>query len=1095
MLKFILGTAGSGKTHNIIGEIKRLTERGVEGAYLLVPEQYSFECEKMLIKTLGAAAANKVKVVSFTSLSREILTATGGLSAKIADESTRLILMGQAVESVSDKLLAYSSFSSNHGFALKLVKDITELKQAALTPEKLMECAEKVESKGLKRKLNDVSLIMASYDKLLSGKFIDPEDLTTVTAQKANDNNWFKGKHIFVDGFTGFTRSQYLLIEAAIKAAERAVFAFTVTNADKKCEDIFSNIRKEIEIVRSIASKYGVKEDAPLTLTSPYVSKGIRALDLLLRGETPQDNEDISEVIITECETKADEALFCAAEIRKIVREEGAFWRDFVVITGGEAGYEAALENAMKKHKVPIFISKKTPMCELALARFVSAVLDTVRYSYRTEDLLRYIKSGLCPLTDEEIDALENYVYVWNIKGKEWKQEWTKNPNGLYESRESAEKTAQKLEILNSLRKRVIAPIEKFESGIGGGAKGIVTALFTLINELKVQENLANFSKWQRDQGDYSAAAKNSGSWNSLISSLDRITYCYSDRPLTFNSFCDLITTSFKSESVGQIPKRTDEVVFGTAERIRPSRPKYVFVLGANYGVLPAGVSNTGLFSLSERNQMSEAGAMLPDRYLGAVCEQDYFFYTSVMSSSEKVYITYRTKNQGAEIKPNLAVSKMLKKLKINKGIYSFKAVGIEGLESYETGFSYAAANWENMNDELATLAQALNNNPEYSQKTKRLGKGITQTESHISNETASRLYSKDMYISPSRVEKYYSCPFSYFCSYGLGVSPRRRAELNSQIRGTVTHHVLECIIKKYRDSFDELTEEVAAKEIKGFIKDYFDKEKVDITSIDAASQIALRAVEEGLLEVVLKLAEEFRQSGFIPSGFEVPIGRENGVNPPKIIGENCTVKLNGSVDRVDIAEGEDKKYVRIIDYKTGTKKFSLSDVFVGLNMQMLLYLASIVEDRDKVFGEVAPAGILYDQPLPSPSENGFTLSRDGILTSDISALTLMEKELKKKYIPAKLKNDGELDAYSKVVSEENFDVIFKYIKRMTVNMGENLLKGHIEPMPAKTETTDGCKYCDFRAVCGMEQHDREISDEKRTNQEIIELMKEEVEK
>ena len=111
-----------------------------------------------------------------------------------------------------------------------------------------------------------------------------------------------------------------------------------------------------------------------------------------------------------------------------------------------------------------------------------------------------------------------------------------------------------------------------------------------------------------------------------------------------------------------------------------------------------------------------------------------------------------------------------------------------------------------------------------YSQKTKRLGKGITQTESHISTETASRLYSKDMYISPSRVEKYYSCPFSYFCSYGLGVSPRRRAELNSQIRGTVTHHVLECIIKKYRDSFDELTEEVAAKEIKGFIKDYFDK-------------------------------------------------------------------------------------------------------------------------------------------------------------------------------------------------------------------------------------------------------------------------------
>ncbi len=1092
MLKFILGTAGSGKTYSIISEIKKLTDEGKSGIFLLVPEQYSFECEKLLLNSLGVKAANRVNVVTFTKLCREILSSTGGLSARIADEGVRLILMGQALESLKDKLTVYTSFSSSHGFAAKLMKDITELKQAAVTPEILSRCADEVSSAGLREKLKDISLIMESYDTYIKGKFIDPEDMPTVAAEKAAEAAWFRDKYIFFDGFTGFTHSQYLIIESAIRNAAEIAFSFTVENENKTETDIFSNIRKEIRLIREIASKYGIKENSLPPLTKSYSAEGISKLDLCLRNKavTPAENNSVH---IAECETKDDEAEFCAAEIRRRVRQEGARWRDFIIITGSGADYENTVEKAMKKHNVPIFISKKTLMCDLPLARFVTAALEVVKNKYRTEDVLKYLKSGLCTLSEDEVDQLENYIYVWNIKGDTWKRNWDMNPAGLYETKENPEFTAEKLNQLNRMRISIISPLEKFENSIDNTAEKTVAALFNLIQECKVKESLKNYSDWQRAEGNYQSASLSAGSWDSLIAILDRITYCYSDIPLTFQSFCDLIETSFNTQSVGQIPQRTDEVIFGTAERIRPMRPKNVFILGANYGVFPSSVSNNGLFSLSEREEMTKAGASLPDRYLGAVCEQEYFFYTSAVAASNSVYITYRTKNKGAEMKPSLQVKRVAEKLKIQKVKYTQNSINPQNAESVESLFSFLAANFNEGGQTVATFKEFLSQDDEYKTKVEKLGKGIEQTERYINGDIAKKLYDKNMYISPSRVEKYYSCPFSYFCQYGLGLTKLKKAEVNSQIRGTVTHYVLENILKKYKDNLGALDEKKAAEEIEHYIKEYFCEVKVDITTIDTPSKIALKAVEEGLLETVLSLKEEFLQSKFYPTGFEVPIGKKEWVDPPEIEGDGCSVKFVGSVDRVDLGALETgEKYVRIIDYKTGAKKFTLSDVYQGVNMQMLLYLMSITEDKKKTFGEVIPAGILYDSPLPSASENGFSPVRNGILTSDILPLSMMEEDIQGKYIPAKLKKDGSLSALSSVTDQENFEVIFKFIKKKTVEMAENLLDGYIEAKPVKTKTTDGCKYCEMRAVCGKESNDNENVTEIQDN--VIEMMKNEVE-
>ena len=44
---------------------------------------------------------------------------------------------------------------------------------------------------------------------------------------------------------------------------------------------------------------------------------------------------------------------------------------------------------------------------------------------------------------------------------------------------------------------------------------------------------------------------------------------------------------------------------------------------------------------------------------------------------------------------------------------------------------------------------------------------------------------------------------------------------------------------------------------------------------------------------------------------------------------------------------------MRVVDYKTGYKDFKLTDVFLGLSLQMLIYLAALSENTG-----LLPAGV-----------------------------------------------------------------------------------------------------------------------------------------
>ena len=1099
MVSFVLGTAGSGKTYNLISRIDELSRSGKNDILFLVPEQASFECERELLKTLGVKNANMVKVVSFTRLCSTILSDLGGLGARVADDGTRLILLSEALESLKDNLNVYSKFSGV-GFAERLIKDISELKQAALTPDKLKECASKVENQSLALKLVDIADIMSCYDSLLGNKFIDPEDIIGVTAQKSAEANWFKGKHLFIDGFTGFTRSQYELLEMAIRSCENVTISFTSDNDVLTSDtELFANIKKEISFIKSLADKYAVKVDNPLILTeSRAKSPELADLEALLRGQTVSYSSAPENIKLCPCMSPRDEVEFVANEICRQVRENGRRWRDFVIITGSGANLDKTVASVMKKYDIPCFVSTNKLLCDLPVSRFVMASLLAIKGGYKTEDVFSYLKSGLADITDDEINTLENYVYLWSISGKKWLTEWDMSPFGIDENDTPKEKIEEILDEINDIRKRAITPLVELASSMKNTATDMVKGVYNFLVKCNTPKKLKEYRDLLEEQGEYAAASLQGTSWDKLITVLDRITNSIADSKISIQRFADILLAAFAAETVGEIPQRTDEVIFGTADRLRPLRPAVVFVMSANIGVFPAGISNSGIFTISERNEMERVNAPLPDRYLAAATEQNYLFYTALCSATEQVYITYSRMNSGAELKPSRDVTKIREAFGFGeeKGakVYAFNNDTEATFERPGPAFSYLSMNMDANNETISSLKEALSDLPEYSKKI-MLVEGSKEKANSISSEIAGKLYSNNLYLSASRVETFYSCPFSYFCRYGLKATPKRRASLESRERGTVAHYVFEKVLGKYQGNFAALDSKTALKEANETIDEYFSKIGADINNLDAASRYAISCISELICEVLTFVAKDFATNEFLPAAFELGIGYDGMLPPLTVKAENSTVNIKGKIDRVDICPTEDGTAVRIVDYKSSAKAFNLAHVLEGRNMQMLIYLCAVVESNVGLFSSSLPAGILYVQALPSAKQDDFSVKPSAFLVDDAKTLSKMDKDLLGEFIPVRTTKTGAIDKRSPVVSMEDFEIIFKYVKSKIANMANEIRNGNISIDPLEVGKKSGCDYCEFRSVCGKEMDAviRTSEFEKCSNSEVIEMMKGEV--
>lgn len=1091
MLKFVIGTAASGKTTTIHQMIKKQVDEK-EQFILLVPEQNTFETEKAMLELFGGGFMSKVTVLSFTRMCEQAGQLYGGIAGFHIDDSQRNVLMARSLKKLAPHLKIFSKYISSTSFINQMVSVIKEFKTAGISSSMLISVCDKFKNSTFAEKISEISMIFSTYDDMLKGVYIDPLDDLENFYQKAIDFSFFKGKTIYIDAFKGFTGLQLKILKLMILHAEKVVISFCCRQkSDLVDSGVFSNIYSTIDVLENYAKEHGVEIDKPVLLDEPrYISKEIFALEkAITTNEKIKFEGKNKNVKILAFDTVIKEIDYVLKTIRRLVRTENYRFKDFVIIARDISKYERRISLASKKYDIPCFLDKRRSLMLSPVAKFVLYLLKSAQ-SLNSESILSLLKTELFCISSEELTAIEEYVYIWDINSDAWTEEWNMNPHGFTSVKDyEKEDIEQKLLKLNEIRKRIIAPILTLRRAFSGNAELISKAVYDTLMSLKINYNVRTVCDAYLKRGDSENADFIMQSWDSVMQLLDNMVRCYSDDSVTVEEYINMLELSFASCSIGSIPRTLDEVACGSADRIRPARPKVVFVIGMNLGEFPQIAPDNGILLRNERIDLCKNGIEISDRFEKYVIDENYLVYSALCCASEKVYVLRNNKNYDGSLTEESSVFSKLKNIFVD----SIENLHDELPETFEEGFEkYAAA--RKSNSELSVvLADVYKNNERYKLRYEALNNLEIRVERRISEEICEKLFGENLRLSASKIEVYNKCPLSYFCSYILGIHKLQKAELDNLQRGTVVHFVLEKVIGKFGENFAE----AKAFEIDTAVDETMSEYLKTICGYEFLKSFNFKFIYSEMaktLKILLNfIAEQFKNSDFVPVEYELDINTDEGKIPSlvlKFMGDNSAV-LNGQIDRVDVLRLNDgRELVRVVDYKTNSKEFHLSDVLYGQNLQMLIYLYVLCNVDGSAYKNMEPAGILY-----MPSKRGTETSSDsnglmmnGMILDDAEVIRAMDKEEKGRFVFKKSTRDR---INNPTITAEDFNVIFNFLEKKIKDTATQIRKGIFDLKPCDGRSDSACKYCDFKSVCATEddfEHDA-VTSEHYT--QIIQKMKE----
>lgn len=1093
MLRLIAGRMGSGKTTIIYNRIKERIENGGD-AVLIVPEQYSFHTEKTMLELFGARGADKVEVLSFSFLAQKLLKKYGINSKTAIDDSTRALMMSLALESISDKLTVYGRHRYSATVIAQMLKIVKEFRQCAVSSDMLRDTAAEMSDSLLKSKLNELALVSEAYTTLVDTSYFDDECALDRLCDVLDTHGDFNGRTVFIDGFRGYTSQELKVLERIFRQADDVYITLT---ADKNvnCDDFsaFAHTRRTRQKLVRIAEKNSVRiapiEYAELPDDIRYNNKELNILEKNLYESRYDVYEGETEYItLCSAEDFESECEYVAHTVKRLIRTEGLRCRDIAVISRTEGNYARQIRAALKKNGVPVFEDKRQPILTQPLIEFILSSIDIAVSGFSCDSVMRVLKTGLTDLATEEISELENYTLLWQINGSKWIGDWTAHPDGLGEKMHDED--AERLKGINASRLRAVAPLQKFRTELKDcDGLGAAKAIYTLLTDMNVPENLKKLSENLNNRGEYELAEEQGRIWDVVIEILDRIALALENIKLSTKRFAELFTLIVSMYTVGNLPQGLDEIVIGTADRVKTSAPKVVFAVGVNDGVFPMVPVSGGILSDNERKVLADYSLNMDDNFEQKMMEEHFIAYSTLCSPMDRLYVSYLRKDiSGAQMTHSELVTQLKRIFPNIKTVDTVCTDNMDFIEGEAPAFELMARLYQQGGTMFRTLEKYFSSRPEYKGRVEALKRAVKKQDFEITDkDIAVKLFGKDMYMSASRTEVYHKCPFEYFCEYGLNAQPRKLAELDPMQKGTAIHYILENLISAYgSDGLCAMDKPTRDKCVLDILEEYFKENLVAGEEMGERFDYLFRQLGTVVCEVVDRLVAEFSVSEFKPVAFELKIDNDGEVPAYDIpLPDGGVLKLKGSVDRVDVMQSKDGDYVRVVDYKSGGKEFDLNEVFYGLNMQMLIYLFAIWRSGFREYHDVKPAGILY-MPVNAPyakvdrEADEKTVSdtkqkaakMKGMVLDDSRIVYSMDNRTSGEIIPAKLNKDGVCSG--SVISLKQMGLLMKRVEKILAEMAMELHNGVIHVQPARSEKTtspyyDVCKYCDYSDVCGRD--------------------------
>lgn len=1061
-----------------------------EQVILLVPEQFSFEAEKAVFTSLSGSDALRINVLTFSRLAENIFRSYGGVAHKRLTDTARLVLMKIALREAGDSMTVYRRQIGRTSFVATMLETVEELKYSGTSPQALARTAEVIKDRVLAAKLRDITQAYEIYQAIVERKYTDPLDDIVKAARLVREHGYFLQTSIFIDGFDFFSPPERQLVELMLIQGWQLTVALCADALEQRGEtDIFFSQKKTALRLIQFAKEQGQKVQAPVVLEENLRTDVpvIKEVETLLSEGEAQPLKDLKGLWCISCQDRYAEARFTAAEIQRLVREEGLRYRDIAVVCRSIADYQRPLEAALSEYSIPVFYDRKESVLTKPIAAILTAALEAVRGSYKTEAILQVARCPASGISSQRAARLENYCYVWSVDGKDWEQAFCNNPRGL--TGDFPENYQEELDEIEKTRCDVMEPLITLKSRLAGcDGRGFALGLYHYLEGIDAMAHLRQYFGTAYP-GDFTQAQQNDALWELVVDILDLFAESLEKVRYPLAVFVELFQMALGCLELGSIPNTIDQVIVAAADRMRLSSPKVVFVLGVNEGVFPALYQSHGVFTDQERVALVRSGIELSNLTGEWALLERFYLYRALCASRKVLYITWAASHlRGNYMQPSFTISQ-LKRLYPSVFYEEKNLPSIFFVADMATARSCYAQLCKCHSQEAATLRRLLELEGEenFAQCLERVGKD--ESAQGILPETARRLLGRQVYLSPTRIENFYRCPYAFLCDHLLGLRPRRRVEYTPLESGTAIHYVLELLLKEVGSAgISKLPDAELWAKVKGLLEQYICQMVSDASQLASRFRYQFQRLVLVLFTIIRHIGEDFNQSLFTAAGMEVPVGPKGKVqSQPLTAADGTPIFLGGKIDRIDIfRRGNLGNYVRVIDYKSGGKDFRLEEVFHGLNMQMLVYLFTVCDDPSQPFGPVRPAGILYmpgklsaAEVPPSMDEEtvketvAASLRMKGLLLDDQAVLRAMEQKLEGRYIPAKhKKGSDELDAYSHVKTEDEFQKIRKVVYKNIREMANCLLRGEVAPVPVRGGGLNPCSYCSYGLMCNNQDTD-----------------------
>lgn len=1096
MLKILKGASADKMLDGYAVEIDKLLSSG-ESVLAIIPDQFSFEFDRKLYDKLGAKSFNKASVLSFKRLCEDLISRYGTQSGTLINNGERIVITYLALKEIkkNKSLKNLSRLLDKPSFVSEIIRLCDSLLKFGATPESLRESMENL-SGTLCDKVYDIAEIFDAYLNILKQRDLrDESTVISIGSSIASQNKVFENYHVFIDRFDSFSNDEYQMISSIISSAKSVtlcldqqndVFGFTNTIWDvcriteKNVCDIANSLGKSVSKV-----KITEKNEKPADL---------KAFESLLLGNRKIGEVNCENLSLVSAPSIYDEAEYIAATIRKYILQ-GYKYNDICCVTRDISSYAPALESAFERYDIPYYIDTKTPASTLSVSTYCMAIIEAASTRKpNTEKILKLIKSPFSNISEEEVSILEDYCVRWNVEGEMWLSDFT------------AEEKHTRLDKVNDIRAKVIEPLWELHTTCqNASGKEVCSAYNLYIDKCKLSSISRVIVDSYEPEERLFAARLFKQLWNKLMGAVADTYNTVCDDKLTLKSFGEILRLILSESGIANPPQKLDTLLVFDSSRSVITPHKIVFAMGVNDGKFPMDIKKTGIFSGRDTRALEEVGLTFEAGELSRQKEEQLNCFRAFNSAEEKLIISYADSDtKGDRLRPSKYVklaSKLVKQtLKVDKLSPDYYAL------TPKAAFYRYAITSGNESVERKSILTALSDVPAYDKKIKRLFTATKQITHTLDKDVARRLFAYDnVNITASRIDTYNKCNYQYFLKYGLDLHEIQPMSLDSSNRGTIMHHVFECVLKHFGNDFDKATDQEISDFVADILEAYIKTDMGGDFGKNATFKAGYRRYKQACCEILFNIREEYKVSKFRPVRFEYDLSKDDKQSVLSLpINEGLKLNIRGIVDRVDIYENDDgKKYIRILDYKTGPKDLKYEDIYNGLNLQMLLYIVALTEGSDVSFKDTVPAGIVYmhsgflscdDEysPLSTNAEDRLKriakqLERPGLLVENEESVEAMDKEFSGNFAPVKRKRDGKFYENSKLISAQSFKRLTDFAKEKSVEFANNLIDGKIEAIPCGYSPKElSCRYCDFYAIC-----DRKESQMKLITKEDGELLAE----